>query len=67
MIPQIRKVSSVPQTHRDTTLRAIAGKAHDITARIERLRSEGDRFRQALQDAPEQNRLAWLNAQLHNT
>jgi len=59
----------MPQTHRTSTLRAIADKAHATTARIEFLKAEGQKLSELLEKVPEDSdsRLAWLNSQLHNT
>lgn len=69
MIPQVRKITSSPLTHRTETLRSIADKAHAVTARIEFLNTEGERMRQLLNNVPEDpgSRLAWLNNQLHKS
>ncbi|MFZ2803610.1 MAG: hypothetical protein WA001_00130 [Patescibacteria group bacterium] len=67
--PAARQLSSVPQTHRASTLRAIAQKAHDVTARVQFLNTEGEKIRQLLENIPEDSdsRLAWLNSQLHGS
>ena len=67
--PLARQLSSTPQTHRTSTLRAIADKVHATTARIEFLKAEGQKLNELLDNVPEDtgSRLAWLNSQLHNT
>lgn len=63
-----RPVSSIPKTHRASTLKAIANKTREHTERIEFLKAEGQRMRQLFHDMPEEadSRLAWLNRQLNN-
>lgn len=67
--PAARQLSSVPQTHRTATLRAIAQKAHDATARIQFLNTEAKRMQELLDRVPEDSdsRLAWINSQLHGS
>ena len=71
MIPQsnlaARQLSSIPQTHRTETLRAIAGKAHALSEKIQYLKTDGQRMSGMLQNVPENtgSRLAWLSAQLN--
>jgi len=66
MISQVQDVSSLPQTH---NIETVADKVRALTARIESLKAEGDKLRQALADTPPDTgvRLAWLNKQLHNS
>ncbi len=61
-----RQLSSVPTTHRESTLRAIGQKAHDVTARIEFLSVEGKRMADLVKNAPgdASSRLDWLHKQL---
>ncbi len=62
-----RQLSSVPQTHRTETLRAIASKAHAIGERIQYLGTDAQRMSELLQNVPEDtsSRLTWLSAQLN--
>lgn len=62
-----RKLPTVVQTHRSSTLNAISQKTHHLTARIEFLKSEGHRMRELLDQVPEDtgSRLAWLSSRLH--
>lgn len=57
----------MPQTHRTATLRAIAGKAHALSERIEFLKTESHRMSEILENVPEDvdSRLTWLNRQLN--
>lgn len=57
----------MPQTHRTATLRAIAGKAHALTEKIEHLKIDGNRMSDLLQNVPEDtdSRLTWLSRQLN--
>jgi hypothetical protein len=66
--PVARQLSSVPQTHRTSTLQAIAQKTHATTSRIEFLKDEGRRMRELLKQVPDDtsSRLAWLNSQLQS-
>ncbi len=68
VLPVSRQLSSVPQTHRLSTLRAIADKTHAMTERIEFLNVEGHRVRDALREMPEDvdSRLTWLNSRLNS-
>jgi len=62
-----RQLSSAPQTHRTETLRAIAQKAHDSTARIQFLNTEAERVSQIVKSLPDDvdSRLTTLNNRLH--
>ena len=66
MIPRVRTVSSLPQMHRGDTLRSIADKAHDLTARVQFLQVEAERVNDILSRVPADttSRLDWLNRQL---
>ncbi len=70
MIPKVnlsaRQLSSVPQTHRTATLRAIADKTHAMTEEIKILAAQGTRMGEILAQIPEDagSRLDWLNRQL---
>jgi len=65
---KIRKIAAVHQTHRASTLRAIASKAHAIDSRIEFLKVQGERAKKALDSMPDDvnSRLAWLAQQLNS-
>lgn len=65
--PVARQLSSMPQTHRASTLQAIAQKAHANNARIEFLKVEGQRVNDLLKHMPSDasSRLAWVNQQLN--
>ena len=62
-----RQLSSAPQIHRTSTLRSIAGKAHETTERIQFLKNDGLRAKQLLDNVPDDttSRLAWLSTQLN--
>jgi hypothetical protein len=62
-----RQLSSVPNTHRESTLNAISAKAHSIDARIEHLAVEGKRIADLIKQAPGHgsSRLDWLHKQLN--
>lgn len=64
---QVRKIASVHQTHRASTLQSIANKAHAIDSRIEFLKVQGEKAKDALANVPDDatSRLAWLNQQLN--
>jgi hypothetical protein len=60
-----RQLSSVPTMHRDSTLRAIGQKAHDLTAEIKSLGVKRDQFQQLMERAPKDgSRLDWIAKQL---
>jgi len=61
-----RQLSSVPQTHRTSTLSAISQKAHDLTARIEHLKIDVKRMKDLSDKAPGQgqSRIDWIHNQL---
>lgn len=63
-----RQLSSVPQTHRASTLSAISQKAHDVTARIEHLKIEVKRMKDLAEKAPGQgqSRIDWIHNQLQS-
>lgn len=69
MIHQVQDFSFTPQTQSIQTLRSIADQVRALVSRIESMKAEGDRMRQALADTPPDtdSRLAWLNTQLHNS
>ncbi|MBP9869606.1 hypothetical protein KBC59_03560 [Patescibacteria group bacterium] len=62
-----RKLPTIVQTHRASTLNAISQKTHNVTARIEFLKAEGQRMSELLDQVPEDtgSRLAWLSSRLH--
>lgn len=62
-----RQLSSVPQTHRTSTLSAISQKTHDLTARIEHLKIEVKRIKDLSEKAPGagQSRIDWIHSQLN--
>lgn len=62
-----RQLSSVPNTHRQSTLNAISAKAHSIDARIEHLAVESKRLADLVKQAPGTggSRLDWLAKQLN--
>ena len=62
-----RQLSSVPTTHRQSTLSAISAKAHSIDSRIEHLAVEGRRIANLVKHAPgdASSRLDWLHKQLN--
>ncbi|HVM91050.1 MAG TPA: hypothetical protein VMU11_04105 [Verrucomicrobiae bacterium] len=62
-----RQLSSIPTTHRESTLRAIGSKAHSIDSRIEHLAVEGRRIANLIKQAPGHgsSRLDWLHKQLN--
>jgi hypothetical protein len=64
---QVRKIAAVHQTHCASTLQSIASKAHAIDARIEHLKVQGEKAKDALRNVPDDttSRLAWLNQQLN--
>jgi len=64
---QVRKIAAVHQTHRASTLQSIASKAHAIDARIQYLKVQGEKAKDALSAVPADttSRLAWLNQQLN--
>jgi len=61
-----RQLSSVPNTHRQSTLNAISSKAHSIDSRIEHLAVEGRRMKELIAQAPGDatSKLDWLHKQL---
>lgn len=63
-----RQLSSLPQTHRTSTLQAISDKTHAITARIEYVKVEMNRLRNLAGSAPGtgQSRIDWIHRQLQN-
>ena len=46
-----RQLSSVPTTHRASTLQAISQKAHDLTAQIVHVKANGQKMREILNSA----------------
>jgi hypothetical protein len=66
--PIARQLSSVPQTHRTSTLQAISQSAHKTTARIEFLKIEGQKIQELVDKMPEDasSRLAWLSSNLQS-
>jgi hypothetical protein len=62
-----RQLSSVPTTHRQSTLSAISAKAHSIDSRIEHLAVESKRLADLVKRAPGDggSRLDWLAKQLN--
>ena len=61
-----RQLTSMPQTHRTSTLAAISQKTHDLTARIVHLGVEIQRIKDVTANAPGQgqSRLDWIHRQL---
>ncbi len=63
-----RQLSSVPKTHRQQTLTAIAANLHALNQRIVLSRHGVDRFHRLMEDAPlDGSRLAWIQSQLNQT
>jgi hypothetical protein len=62
-----RQLSSVPATHRQSTLSSISGHHHGENSKIVWLKSDAARLASEVRDIPEDtdSRLAWINAQLH--
>lgn len=63
-----RQLSSMPNTHRQSTLSAISAKAHATTSEIKRLGVEANRLKELIDKAPKGDglsRLDWIHQQLH--
>ena len=63
----IRQLSSMPNTHRATTLNAIRQHTHALGSKIEYLKTEHQRMKKMIAKAPGQgqSRLDWLANQLN--
>ncbi|MCC7522318.1 hypothetical protein IT407_00745 [Candidatus Uhrbacteria bacterium] len=62
-----RQLSSMPNTHRQSTLSAISAKAHAITSEIKHLGVEVDRLKNLMERAPKGDglsRLDWIHRQI---
>lgn len=63
-----RQLSSMPNTHRQSTLSAISAKTHSVTSEIKRLGVEANRLKELIDKAPKGDglsRLDWIHQQLH--
>jgi len=67
LVTSLSPLQSIPQVHRAATLQAIAQKAHAIDSRIEFLRVQGEKTKQAIDGMPEDvnSRLSWLAQNLN--
>lgn len=64
----VRPLSSMPNTHRQSTLSAISTRIHDLTAQVQHVKIEGQRMRDLVKSAPGagQSRLDWIHNQLNS-
>jgi hypothetical protein len=64
-----RQLSSIPQTHRASTLQAISSKTHDIAAKIVHLKLEAEKAKNLFDQVPANvtSRLDWIHAQVCRT
>jgi hypothetical protein len=62
-----RQLSSMPQTHRQSTLSAIAQKHHQLNAAVAMNFNKAEKLKALLDEAPAHapSRLAWVQSQLN--
>ena len=62
-----RQLSSMPVTHRQSTLSAISAKTHSLTAQITHLGVESARLKDLVDGAPGNgvSRLDWIHQQIN--
>lgn len=67
MVPQVRKISSVPHAGA-TTLQAITDDTQSLTARVQAIEVKSEKTQTALRNVPDDvgSRLDWLSGQLGN-